>query len=327
MLISDLEEKIARYARIGAMTIRIVFMGSPTFSLPALKALSLRFSIAGVVTQPDQPSGRGQVLKFPPVKRLANELGLPIIQPQRVRHPDAMAQLRAWQPDMIVVAAFGQILRPELLELPPLGCINIHASLLPRWRGAAPIQAAILHGDATTGVTIMRMDPGVDTGDIYAQKSLLIQDGETAGTLSDRLAQLGADLLMDVLPAIASGNLLPTPQDHSQATLAPMLKKEDGLLDIGKSAATLANQVRAFNPWPGSHLFWRNQPLKVHAARAVEKLDFAAAEVGRFVIYQKLPAVITQKGLLLLELVQPAGKKVMPGQDFLRGIKNWENQN
>lgn len=308
------------------MTIRIVFMGSPTFSLPALKALSLRFSVAGVVTQPDQPSGRGQVLTFSPVKHLAIELDLPLIQPRRVRQPEAMAQLRLWQPDMIVVAAFGQILRPELLDLPPLGCINIHASLLPRWRGAAPIQAAILNGDSTTGVTIMKMDPGVDTGGIYAQRSLPIQDDETAGKLSDRLAQLGADLLVDVLPAIATGELLAKPQEHSLATLAPMLSKEDGLLDFSKPAEKLVNQVRAFNPWPGTHLIWQNLSLKVHSAQALEEAAFPPSEAGRFVVYHKKPAVITQKGLLLLEWVQPPGKKAMPGQDFLRGVKNWENQ-
>src|SRR5512139_2910075 len=179
------------------MTTRIVFMGSPDFSLPTLRALAEQYPIAGVVTQPDRPAGRGRTLTPPPVKQLAVELGLPIIQPRRLRQPEAMEQLLAWAPDLIVVAAFGQILRPEVLELPAHGCINVHASLLPRWRGAAPIQASLLHGDRETGVTIMVMDPGIDTGPIMAQRSLRIDPDDTAGSLSNRLSQLGADLLID----------------------------------------------------------------------------------------------------------------------------------
>ena len=175
---------------------RIVFMGSPGFALPTLKALADHFPVVGVVTQPDRPAGRGRHLQPPPVKTLAQSMGLPLIQPQRLQDPDAMARLRAWAPELIVVAAFGQILRPEVLNLPPYGCLNVHASLLPRWRGAAPVQAAILHGDPETGVTIMKMDPGLDTGPIISQRATRIGSEDTGGALSDRLARLGAQLLL-----------------------------------------------------------------------------------------------------------------------------------
>ncbi|HEY5902380.1 MAG TPA: methionyl-tRNA formyltransferase, partial [Anaerolineales bacterium] len=179
---------------------RLVFMGSPDFALPTLRALSERYQVVGVVTQPDRPSGRGRGLTPPPVKTLALELGLPLIQPERLRLPDAMEALRTFAPDLIVVAAFGQILKPSVLDLPRYGCINVHASLLPRWRGAAPINAAILHGDHETGVTIMRMDPGLDTGPILSQAAIPIGPDETAGELYERLSMLGAELLIETLP-------------------------------------------------------------------------------------------------------------------------------
>ena len=173
----------------------LVFMGSPEFALPSLRSLAKNFQVIGVVTQPDRPSGRGRVLTQPPVKILAAQLGLPVIQPNRLREPEFMEQLQVWSPDLIVVAAFGQILRPDVLALPPQGCINVHASLLPRWRGAAPIQAAIRHGDPEAGVTIMKMDPGVDTGPMLAQRAIPIQPDDTAGRLAEKLSMLGAELL------------------------------------------------------------------------------------------------------------------------------------
>jgi len=303
---------------------RTVFMGSPEFALPTLRALAERYPIAGVVTQPDRPAGRGRTLTPPPVKQLALELGLPFIQPDRLRKSEAMDQLYAWAPDLIVVAAFGQILRPEVLELPAYGCINVHASLLPRWRGAAPIQAALFHGDRETGVTIMMMDPGVDTGPIMAQRSLRIDPDDTASSLSARLAQLGANLLIGTLPAYLSGVLHPHHQVESQATYAPMLKKEDGQLDFSQPVVRLANQVRAFNPWPGAFMMRQGQPLKVHRAQAVE-----AASPGQGVetVYQDLPAIGAGDGLLALVEVQPAGKKAMPGKVYLLGVRDWGGQN
>lgn len=302
------------------MIMRIVFMGSPEFSLPSLQSLTSNYLVVGVVTQPDREAGRGRALTPPPVKKLAIELGIPVIQPNRLREPEAMAQLQSWSPDLIVVAAFGQILRQAVLDLPPFGCINVHGSLLPRWRGAAPIQAAILHGDDQTGITIMKMDAGVDTGDILSQRGTPIFPGDTSGTLSTRLAILGADLLMDTLPAYLAGDLQPRPQQHELATFAPMLNKEDGLLDFSRPAAELARKVRAMNPWPGAYTIWQGQPLKIHKAHSIEQSS-QAPELTT--IYQGQPAFTTSSGLLVLDEVQPAGKKPMPGKVFLNGARSW----
>src|SRR5512137_934584 len=242
---------------------RIIFMGSLDFAVPALRALAQRYPVVGVVTQPDRPAGRGRTLKPPAVKEAALLLGLPVIQPEKLRQPEAMQQLAAWAPDLIVVAAFGQILRLEVLDLPKFGCINIHGSLLPRWRGAAPIQAAILAGDRETGVTMMKMDPGVDTGMILSQSSLPIAPDDTAGTLFARLAPLGANLLLETLPRYISGELQPQPQPAEGITYAPMLKKEAGLLDFTQPAVALERRVRALDPWPGTWFVWNNQPMKV----------------------------------------------------------------
>jgi len=301
------------------MTIKIVFMGSPDFALPALQTLAEHYSVVGVVTQPDQPAGRGRILTPPPIKTLAEQLGLPVIQPRRLREPETMEQLCAWNPDVIVVAAFGQILRPDVLGLPPHGCLNVHASLLPRWRGAAPIQAAILHGDTEAGVTIMQMDPGIDTGPTLSRRAIPLDIDDTAGTLNPKLAHLGANLLIKTLPAYLRGELLPQPQDDSQATYAPMLKKEDGALDFTQPAERLANKVRAYNPWPGAYLDWGGGTLKVHRAHA----EAGDAGVGQWVRAGKLPAIGTSSGVLVLDEVQPPGKKAMPGQVFLNGVRAW----
>jgi methionyl-tRNA formyltransferase len=315
--------------------VRTVFMGSPDFALPTLRQLVKHYPVVGVVTQPDKPAGRGRVMTPPPVKQLALELGLPVIQPGRIREPEAMAQLQAWQPDLIVVAAFGQILRPAVLDLPQYGCINVHASLLPRWRGAAPIQAAILHGDAETGVTIMCMDPGVDTGAVLSQRALPISPEDSAGTLGTKLAYLGADLLIDTLPGYLEGVIRPQPQNAGEPTYAPMLKKEEGLLDFSQSAPALARRVHAFNPWPGAYTLWDGQILKVHRAHAVITpipLPLGEGEgvrgigesiPGVRVLYQNIPAIAAADGLLVLDEVQPAGKKRMPGKVFLQGARNW----
>lgn len=302
---------------------RIVFMGSPDFATPILRSLAEHYPVAGVVTQPDRPAGRGQELTPPPVKRLAQELSLSVIQPPRLRQPEALEQLRLWAPDVIIVAAFGQILRPEVLDLPPYGCLNVHASLLPRWRGAAPISAAILHGDAQTGATIMRMDPGVDTGPILSQQATSILPDDTAESVGGRLSELGAALLLETLPAYLSGRLLPQSQDDSQATYAPMLKKEDGLLDFNRPAVELERRVRAMIPWPGAYLQWQGQILKVHRAHAIQAGEIAEAPPATRTVHAGLPAIHTAAGLLVLDEVQPAGKRSMPGKVFLQGARNW----
>ncbi len=303
------------------MSIRIVFMGSPDFSLPSLRSLAQAYQVVGVVTQPDRASGRGRELKAPPVKLLAQELGVPVIQPEKLKQPEAMEQLRAWQPDLIVVAAFGQILKKDVLDLPRFGCVNVHASLLPRWRGAAPINAAILAGDEETGVTIMKMDVGLDTGPMLSMKRIRIEPDDTAGSLFEALSTLGADLLIETLPGYMDGKLTLQPQPDEGATYAPMLKKEDGRLDFTKSAVELARRVRAMNPWPGAWFEWDGNLLKVGRA-AVGKGK--GGKGGDRLIVEGSPAVVCGEGILILEEIQPPGKKIMPGKAFLSGTRDWD---
>jgi methionyl-tRNA formyltransferase len=306
---------------------KIVFMGSPDFALETLRSLHESYPVAGVVTQPDRAAGRGRALKPPPVKTLALELGIPVIQPEKLRQPEALEKLRAWSPDLIVVAAFGQILRQDVLDLPPFGCINVHASLLPRWRGAAPINAAILHGDKETGVTIMKMDAGLDTGPILSQRAVRITPDETAGSLFVKLSRLGADLLLDTLPGYLAGEIEPRPQPDEGVTYAPMLKKEAGWLDFTRPAKELERKVRAFNPWPGTFFEWGGTLLKVHRTGSSSSLRRGSGpgkvREGERLIVDGLPAVGTADGLLLLEEVQPAGKRPMSGKAFLAGARNW----
>jgi methionyl-tRNA formyltransferase len=307
------------------MSARVVFMGSPEFALPSLEALAQNYDVVGVVTQPDRPAGRGRKLTPPPIRALADELGIPVIQPRRLPEVEAMSVLAGWNPDLIVVTAFGQILRAEVLELPLHGCINVHASLLPRWRGAAPIQAAILHGDTRTGITIMKMDEGLDTGPIISQQDLSLTDQDTAASLSPKLARLGARLLIESLPEYLSGNLQPTPQ-LGEPSYARMLKKSDGELDFTKSALHLERQIRAFHPWPGTYMIWNGQPLKILAARVAEsksRADYDKFVPGGHRIIEEQPAVMTGDGTLILDELQPAGKKSMAGRMFLQGARDW----
>ncbi|RPJ22143.1 MAG: methionyl-tRNA formyltransferase [Chloroflexi bacterium] len=301
------------------MTATLIFMGSPDFALPSLRALAQRYELVGVVTQPDRASGRGRELKPPPVKLLAQEMDIPVIQPEKLKQPEALEQLRAWNPDLIVVAAFGQILRKDVLDLPRFGCINVHASLLPRWRGAAPINAAILHGDEETGITIMKMDVGLDTGPILTQRSMRLTRDDTAGSVFESLSLLGADLLIETLPDYLSGKIQPVPQPEEGATYAPMLKKEEGRLDFTRPAEELERRVRAFNPWPGAFMDFDGTLLKVHRAH----VEAGGAEVGWRLVYRDQPAVGAGGGLLILDEVQPAGKKSMSGKSFLAGARNW----
>lgn len=305
------------------MDLKIVFMGSPDFAIPTLRELTRHYTVVGVVTQPDRPAGRGRMLTPPPVKVLAQELGIATIQPERLREPAAQEQLQAWAPDLIVVTAFGQILRKRVLELPRLGCINVHASLLPRWRGAAPIQAAILHGDPATGTTIMQMDPGIDTGAILRQERMEIRPDDTAGALSERLAEAGANLLIATLPDYLEGKITPQVQDEQYATYAPMLSKEEGLLDFNQPAQALERRVRAFHPWPGAAMPWQEGLLKVHRAHA---LPGPAGIPGQRLVTGGLPGVATADGCLILDEVQPPGKKPMSGKDFLRGARAWAGE-
>ena len=302
--------------------VRVVFMGTPEFAVPSLEALARAYSVVGVVTQPDRPAGRGRQLTQPPIRQAAERLGLPVYQPRTLNAPEALGRLADWQPDVIVAAACGHILPPNVLALPPAGCINVHASLLPRWRGAAPIAAAILAGDQVTGVTIMQMDEGIDTGPILAQRQEPILAEDTQATLARRLAPLGAALLLDVLPAILRGDVTPQSQPEDGVTFAPLIRKEDGALDWTRAAVALDRQVRAFTPWPGTFTVWRGQRLRVLAATPLPATD-QEAQPGTIVALEGGAAVVTGDGLLRLDQMQLAGKRPSDGLAFIRGQRDF----
>ena len=305
---------------------KVLFMGSPSFAIPSLDALSEEQNndIVGVFTQPDRPAGRGRNLRSSPVKLRGNELGLSIYQPSSLKSPENVSIIKALNPDLIVVAAFGMILPPSVLEIPTLGSINVHASLLPRWRGAAPIQAAIRAGDPESGVTIMKMDRGLDTGPTLSQRHTAILSSDTGGDLSERLSILGATLLIETIPEYISGELRPNKQDEEMATYAPLLKKSDGRLDFLKSAIELERQVRAYEPWPTSFFEWGARRICIHKADALTDDNLAPGTVG--MIDNNL-AIGANPGILLLVIVQPAGKNEMRAEDFLRGAAGILNTN
>jgi methionyl-tRNA formyltransferase len=297
-------------------------MGTPEFAVPALKALDDAFEVVGVVTQPDRPCGRGRRVVSSPVKDLALARALPIFQPCSLRTEEAVGRLAAWKADVFVVAAFGHILRQDVLDLPPHGCINVHASLLPRWRGAAPVAAAILSGDESTGVTIMKMDAGLDTGDVLAQRVELIAAEDTRQTLEERLALLGAPLLVEVLPLYIDGDLEPRSQPDDGVTLAPCLTREDGLLNWERPAVELDRRVRAFVPWPGTYTSWRGRRLKI--LRAVPVPGWRGdAPPGTVIPCEAGAAVATGEGVLRLQTVQLAGKRPMDISAFLQGQREF----
>ena len=301
---------------------RLVFMGTPDFAVPVLEALIGRYEIAGVVTQPDRRAKRGRKLEASPVKVVALAHDLPVLQPPSLRRPDVVAELRALAPDVIVVAAYGHILRAEVLAIPPRGCLNVHASLLPRCRGAAPIAAAILAGEKETGVTIMLMDEGMDTGPILSQAACSISPQDTRESLGARLAQLGADLMMDTLPRWLAGEIEPRPQDHSQATYCRIIAKQDGLIDWSQSAVEIWRRSRAYHPWPGAYTFWRGKLLKVLRAEALPQWS-GEGEPGRVMALDEGLAVVTGEGALLLGEVQLAGKRALSAEDFARGQRDF----
>jgi methionyl-tRNA formyltransferase len=303
---------------------RIVFMGTPEFALPTLERLATHYPLVGVVTQPDRPAGRGRRMVASPVKEFALAEGIPLFQPERLRRMEAVERIRAWAPDLIVVAAYGQILRPSVLEIPRLGVLNVHASLLPRWRGAAPVQAALLAGDTVTGVTIMKLDEGMDTGPIVAKREVPILPGETGGELEARLAEIGAQLLLEVLPDYVAGLVQPQSQSQEGMTLAPRIPAEAAAIDWTCSAATLERHVRAFAPAPGAFTTLHGMRLKVLRGEAVaydgHRVD--AASPGTVFLWNKFPAVVTGEGALVLLQVQMAGKRPMNGDAFVRGRKD-----
>lgn len=300
---------------------RILFMGTPAFSLPALRLLHEQsYPIVGIVTQPDRPKGRGLKEVAPPVKILARELGLSVFQPDKVKDPSFMELLSELNPEMIVVVAFGRILPKSVIDFPPLNCLNIHPSLLPLYRGAAPMNRAIINGDVKTGVTIMQMDEGMDSGDILLQEETPIGPAETYGELHDRLSQAGAGLLLKTIAQITDGTARRKPQDKSGVTFAPRLTKETGKIDWNNKASAIVNLIRGLNPLPAAYTFLDEQNLKIFVAEAQPgKSDETPGIIGK-PSAAGLP-VATADGHVILKEVQPAGKKRMLIADFLRGYR------
>lgn len=299
------------------MRFRIVFFGTPEFAVPSLRALiDGPDEVAGVICQADRPAGRGQKLRMPSVKVLALERGVPVEQPTKIRNQAFEDLLRSWNPELIVVAAYGRILPTNILELPEHGCINVHASLLPKYRGAAPIQWAIARGERETGVTIMQMNESMDEGDILLQRATPIGPTETAAQLSERLAVLGAEALMDALAALARGELTPVPQDHDAMSLAPIITKADGEIDWRRSADEIAYRCRGFSPWPSIFTHLGDKLLKIHCARAIPAVNHLApgtvAEVGDRI------EVATGEGTLAIEELQLEGRKRLTAREFGR---------
>jgi methionyl-tRNA formyltransferase len=304
--------------------VRVVFYGSGLFAVPSLQALHDHdYDIKCVVTQPDRPSGRGLVPKSSSVKVRALELDLPVIQPESVRSQEFVDRVRSFAPDVQVVASFGRILPPSVFELPPLGTLNVHASLLPLFRGAAPIQWAIAQGESETGVTIMRVDEGLDTGPIYLSARISIGENETSSDLEPRLARLGADLLVRVLVEIESGRLKSATQDHSRATLAPALRKEDSILDWNRSAEDLARRIRAFHPWPGSTTFQGDRALRIIRAHVATQTVPGEGEPGTIVAFDREGFVVACGGgsKLRIHQVQPESRRPMSAAAYAAGAR------
>ena len=297
----------------------IVFMGTPGFAIPSLTMLiASDNTIAGVVTQPDRPSGRGKKLTPPPVKTLALQHALPVLQPERVKEENVIQWLRSKKPDLIVVVAFGQILPPKILKIPSYGCINLHTSLLPQYRGAAPINWALINGEKKTGVSTILMNEWMDTGDIFLQMETKIEEKEDALTLSNRLSTLGAKLLLETISQLKRGGLTPTPQNHSKVTYAPLLKKDDGHIDWRKNAQAIHNQIRGTLPWPGAFTYLDKKLLKIFNSVVIDEENRGSP--GKiFQVGAEGIKVATGKECLLLTEVQLQGRKRMNAAEFIKG--------
>lgn len=306
---------------------RIVFMGTPDFAVPSLTALhdhaaDHNWEVVAAITQPDRPAGRGKKLVAGPVKAQAERYGLHVLQPTSFRkQPDSLAALAALEPDLLVVAAYGLILPRAVLALPTHGSINVHASLLPAYRGASPITAAIFNGDAKTGVSIMLLDEGMDTGPVLAQAEQMIRKGDTTASLSERLSSQGAKLLVETLPRWLAGEIAPIAQDQlpGEVSLCRLIKKEDGQIDWSQSAAFIERMTRAYAPWPSAYTTWRSEPFKILQATVIQ----GEASPGHVVAVPEGPAVGTGEGLLLLQSVQPAGKRAIDTRSFLNGAPDF----
>jgi len=295
--------------------LRVIFMGTAAFSLPTLRALVEAKEVIAVVTQPDRPRGRGRKLAPPPAKELALDLGLQVMQPERVKEPPVIAQLEKLKPDLIVVAAFGQILPPAVLGIPPLGCINVHPSLLPKYRGAAPINWAIINGETQTGVTTYFMDEGMDTGAVLLVREVEIGADETAEELGERLAAIGGELARETIQGLKEQSLHPTPQDEKGASYAPLLKKSDGLIQWEEAAGQIRNQIRGMGPWPTAYTVWGAKRIKVFRASTGK----GTGAPGKIISLEGGIEVACGKGSLIIEELQLEGSKKMGWEEFTRG--------
>jgi methionyl-tRNA formyltransferase len=296
---------------------KIIFMGTPEFAVPSLQALiDSGDEIVAVVCQPDKPKGRGLDVTAPPTKVIAEKHGIPVLQPQKIKTEEFFNELKKLSPDLICVAAYGKILPKNILDLPPHGCINVHASILPKYRGAAPINWAIIRGEKITGITTMKMDEGMDTGDMLLKKEIPIEDEDTGETLSQKLSLIGAELLIETLKLLKEGKLNPIPQDHSQATYAPMLKKEDGKIDWSKSAEEVRNLIRGALPWPGAYTTLDGKLLKLYKARVSD----GVGNPGEVIKSDSgiLRVATGNDSLDILELQIEGGKR-LKAEEFLRG--------
>lgn len=301
----------------------IVFMGTPAFAVPSLEMLIAEgYTIAAVVTQPDRPQGRKKVLTPTPVKEAALRHGIPVLQPQRLRNPEAVAELAEYKPDLIVTAAYGQILPKSVLDMPALGCLNVHGSLLPAYRGGAPIQRSIINGESVTGITLMYMAEGLDTGDMIARTEVPIEDDDTAGTMFEKLSQAGAELLRRELPRLVKGRVEAEPQDDSKATYAPNLTRDDEKIDWSRTSREIYDQIRGLVPYSGGFTLWNGEVFKVWAAAKPDSAQKPSgdAQPGTVLELHETGIVVkTGDGTLTLLTVQPSGKKAMDAAQFVRG--------
>ncbi|KOR88541.1 methionyl-tRNA formyltransferase [Paenibacillus solani] len=301
----------------------IVFMGTPAFAVPSLEMLLAEgYSIAAVVTQPDRPQGRKKVLTPTPVKEAALRHGIPVLQPQRLRSPEAVAELAEYKPDLIITAAYGQILPKSVLDMPALGCLNVHGSLLPAYRGGAPIQRSIINGESVTGITLMYMAEGLDTGDMIAKAEVPIQDDDTAGTMFEKLSTVGAELLLRELPRLLQGKVEAEPQEESKATYAPNLTRDDEKIDWSRTSREIYNQIRGLVPYSGGFTLWNGDVFKVWAAANPGSVQVSSNDEQPGTVLKlddKGIVVGTGDGTLTLLTVQPSGKKAMDAAQFVRG--------
>ncbi|NMO94653.1 methionyl-tRNA formyltransferase [Paenibacillus lemnae] len=300
----------------------IVFMGTPAFAVPSLEMLIQEgYTVSAVVTQPDRPQGRKKVLTPTPVKEAALRHGIPVLQPQRLRNPEAAAELAQYKPDMIVTAAYGQILPKAVLEMAPLGCLNVHGSLLPKYRGGAPIQRCIINGESITGVTLMYMAEGLDTGDMIAKAEVPITEQDTAGSMFEKLSEIGANLLKDQLPRLVQGVVQAEVQNEAEATYAPNLKREDEKIDWNCSARQIFNQIRGLVPFSGAFTLWEGDVFKVWSAEVSDESGSRGTAVPGTVLELRESGILVQTGTGVLNLltVQPSGKKALEVSQFVRG--------